>query len=65
MCESIDDNVGRLMAFLETEKLAANTIVVFMTDNGPATARYNGNLKGKKSSMDEGGTRVPLYPVAR
>lgn len=61
MCESIDDNVGRLMAFLETEKLAANTIVVFMTDNGPATARYNGNLKGKKSSMDEGGTRVPLY----
>ena len=32
-----------------------------MTDNGPAASTYNGNMKGKKGSVDEGGTRVPFF----
>ncbi|MBM4092444.1 MAG: hypothetical protein FJ276_23920, partial [Planctomycetes bacterium] len=34
MCENIDDNVGRLLAHLDAERLAENTIVLFLTDNG-------------------------------
>ncbi len=59
MCENIDSNVGRLLKALDDLKLAENTIVVFFTDNGPNTWRYNGGMKGRKGSTDEGGVRVP------
>ena len=61
MIENIDDNVGRLMAKLDEWKIADNTILIFMTDNGPAASTYNGDMKGKKGSIDEGGTRVPFF----
>ncbi len=61
MCESIDDNVGRLLRFLDDNMLSENTLVIFMTDNGPASVRYNGGMKGRKTDMDEGGSRVPLW----
>lgn len=61
MVENIDDNVGRLMLTLDEEGLSENTIVIFMTDNGPNGWRYNGNMKGKKGWVDEGGVRVPLF----
>ncbi len=61
MIENIDDNVGKLMKKLDDWKLAQNTIVIFMTDNGPAATTYNGNHKGRKGSVDEGGTRVPFF----
>ena len=32
-----------------------------MTDNGPSASTYNGDHKGKKGSVDEGGTRVPSF----
>jgi len=32
-----------------------------MTDNGPIPARYNGGLRGTKSSVYEGGTKVPFF----
>jgi arylsulfatase len=32
-----------------------------MTDNGPSASNYNGDHKGKKGSVDEGGTRVPSF----
>ena len=65
MVENIDDNVGRLLEHLDKLDLARRTIVVFLTDNGPNSDRYNGNMKGRKGSVDEGGCRVPLivrYP---
>ncbi len=65
MVENIDDNVGRLLAHLDKLDLARQTIVVFLTDNGPNSDRFNGNMKGRKGSVDEGGCRVPLivrYP---
>lgn len=63
MCENIDDNVGRLLAHLDTLKLAENTIVLFLTDNGGTAGVkiYNAGMRGGKTSVHEGGTRVPLF----
>ena len=61
MEENIDDNVGRLIAYLEETGKINNTIVIFMTDNGPNGIRYNGGMKGKKADLDEGGVRVPFF----
>ena len=61
MCENIDWNVGRLMAKLGELGLKENTIVVYFSDNGPNGWRWNGNMKGKKGSTDEGGIRSPLF----
>ncbi|GAB4027401.1 sulfatase-like hydrolase/transferase [Spirosoma koreense] len=61
MVENVDDNVGRLLAELDQLGLTQNTIVVFATDNGPNGHRFNGDMKGIKGSVDEGGVRVPLF----
>lgn len=61
MVESVDDNLGRLMQTLDDLNLSENTIVLFLTDNGPNSARYNGNMRGRKGSIHEGGIRVPLF----
>jgi len=63
MCENIDDNVGRLLARLNDLNLADNTIVLFLTDNGGTAGVkiYNAGMRGGKTSMHEGGTRVPLF----
>lgn len=60
MCENIDWNVGRILAQLDTLNLIENTIIVFMSDNGPNGYRWNGGMKGKKGTVDEGGVRSPL-----
>lgn len=62
MVENIDDNVGRIVAKLNELGISENTIVIFLTDNGPNGGdRYNGNMKGWKAKVDEGGVRVPLF----
>ena len=61
MVENIDWNVGRLNTYLKEHQLEDNTIVVFMSDNGPASWRWNGGLKGKKGSTDEGGVKSPFF----
>ncbi len=60
MCENLDWNVGRVLKSLEKLGLREDTIVVYFTDNGPATWRWNGGLRGRKGSTDEGGVRSPL-----
>ncbi len=60
MCENIDWNVGRVLEKLAELKLAENTIVVYFSDNGPNSWRWNGGMKGRKGSTDEGGVRSPL-----
>jgi arylsulfatase A-like enzyme len=61
MCENIDDNFARLLATLDELKLADNTIVLFLTDNGPNGQRFNAGMRGAKGSVHEGGCRVPLF----
>ncbi len=61
MVENIDYNVGRIMAKLRKLYLEENTIVIYLTDNGPNSLRWNGNMRGMKGSTDEGGVRTPFY----
>ena len=61
MIENLDRNVGRILQKLDQTGLSANTIVLFTTDNGPNTARYNGGMRGGKGSVFEGGLRVPCF----
>lgn len=65
MCENIDDNVGRLLSHLKTTGKDRDTIVVYFSDNGPNGSRFNGGLRGRKGSTNEGGLRSPCvirYP---
>ena len=61
MCENIDWNVGRVLKKLDELKLANNTIVIYFSDNGPNSWRWNGGMKGRKGSTDEGGVRSPFF----
>ena len=61
MIENIDTNFARLLKTLEEKKLAENTIVIFMTDNGTGGVRYAAGLRNRKGTVYEGGIRVPCY----
>ncbi|MBR9775205.1 MAG: arylsulfatase [Cytophagales bacterium] len=61
MCENIDWNVGRVMEQLKKLKLEENTLVIYFSDNGPNSFRWNGGMKGRKGSTDEGGVRSPFF----
>ncbi|NOY37865.1 MAG: arylsulfatase [Chlorobi bacterium] len=61
MIANMDDNIGNLLMALDSLSLAKNTIVIFLSDNGPNGHRYNGKLKGIKGSIDEGGVKVPFF----
>ena len=61
MVTNIDENFGKLINKLDELKLKENTIVIFMTDNGPQQPRYVSNLRGLKSQVYNGGIKVPFY----
>jgi hypothetical protein len=63
MLANIDENMGRLEAFLRDTKLRENTVVIFMTDNGGTAGVpvYNAGLRGHKTEYYEGGHRVPCF----
>jgi arylsulfatase A-like enzyme len=63
MIANIDENMGKLDAFLRETGLRDNTIVVFMTDNGGTNgvSVYNAGMRGKKIDLYDGGHRVPCF----
>ncbi len=61
LVENIDWNVGRIQKALDQLQLANNTIVLYLSDNGPNGWRWNGGLKGIKGDTHEGGVRSPLF----
>lgn len=63
MIANIDENVGALRSWLETENLAENTLFIFMTDNGTSNGRpvFNAGMRGGKGSEYDGGHRVPFF----
>ncbi len=70
LIEGMDKSLGDLMNWLDENKLADNTIIIFMSDNGgfasESSARdlplytQNAPLKSGKGSAYEGGIRVPM-----
>ncbi len=61
MVTNIDDNLKKLFAKLDELKIADNTIVIFMTDNGPQQIRYIAGMRGRKGNVYRGGVRVPFF----
>ena len=61
MVTNIDDNIGKLIQKLDDLNISNNTLVIFMTDNGPQQVRYTAGLRGRKGSVYRGGVRVPFY----
>jgi len=72
MITNIDENLGQLDKYLEQEGLRANTIFIFMTDNGTSAGvqldkdgfvrqGFNAGMRGRKGSPYEGGHRVPFF----
>ena len=62
MLANLDTNFGRLLDTLERLGLAEDTIVIFMSDNGPAFGnRYNAGLRDQKGSVYDGGIKVPFF----
>lgn len=72
MVDHMDFHFGRILHHLDTLGLSDNTIVLFMSDNGPAVnnnifndsiraIRYVNRLKGHKGNIWENGVRSPLF----
>lgn len=65
MVEVLDEGVGKIMQKLKETGLDKNTIVIFCSDNGASNNGSNGDLRGFKAGLYEGGHRVPAiawYP---
>lgn len=61
MVENIDQNMGKLDAYLEESGQREDTLVIFFTDNGPNSPRYVGPFRGNKGGVHEGGIRTVFY----
>ena len=68
MVARLDDHVGLLLKKLKDLNIDKNTLVIFTSDNGPTPAggadpeffNGNGDFKGIKRDLYEGGIRVPF-----
>ncbi|MFH5834115.1 arylsulfatase [Halalkalibaculum sp. DA384] len=70
MLANLDQNVGRLMGTLDKLNINKNSVVIYLSDNGPqrsgphgtgAQDRYNLGLRGGKGSIYDGGIKVPAF----
>ena len=60
MITQFDQAFQRLLDEVEKMGLRENTIVIFMTDNGPNSTFYTAGLRAKKGSVYENGIRSPF-----
>ena len=72
MVEHMDHHVGRLLDSLDVMGLAEHTVILFLSDNGPAIlngqltdedrqTRYVNSLRGHKGNIWENGIKSPLF----
>jgi len=72
MIEFMDAQIGRLLNHLDELGLTENTVIIFLSDNGPQISsnfltkeernqRYVSNLKGHKGNIWENGVKSPLF----
>lgn len=75
MIDHMDHHIGRLLDAMDQSGLSENTLVVFLSDNGPtnqvgggpplsaedAALRNPRNLRGVKGNIWENGIRVPCF----
>jgi arylsulfatase A-like enzyme len=61
MVANLDAAVGRLLETVKSAGLESDTVVIFLTDNGPQQRRYNADMRGLKGSVYQGGIRVPCF----
>ena len=59
MIERMDQQIGRVLAALETNGQLDNTIVVFTSDNGGERFADTWPFTGRKTELLEGGLRIP------
>lgn len=60
MVQVMDEGVGDILDALQAETLQSNTLIIFCSDNGGLDPYAdNGQLRGSKTSLWEGGHRVP------
>ena len=60
MLERADEGVGKILAALDRKRLTKTTLVIFTNDNGGEWLSRNAPLTNRKSTLWEGGIRVPL-----
>lgn len=69
LIEGMDKSLGDLLQYLDDKKLADNTLIIFMSDNGGLSTKpqrggdawtHNLPLKAGKGSVYEGGIREPM-----
>ena len=64
MIAEVDKGVGQIMNTLKKYNIEENTLVIFISDNGGEKigvkyGKVNGNTRGSKGTMYEGGIKVP------
>ena len=59
MVERMDEGIGQILAKIDSAGLREKTLVVFTSDNGGHIYSSNAPFREGKSSIWEGGTRVP------
>jgi arylsulfatase A-like enzyme len=66
MLTSMDQGVKRITEALEKHEIDDRTLIIFVSDNGGTAegalhGRVNGDLRGFKGTMYEGGIKVPAF----
>jgi N-acetylgalactosamine-6-sulfatase len=60
MLERADKGIGEVLDAIDRRGLSGKTLVAFTSDNGGEWLSHNGPLRHRKSTLWEGGIRVPL-----